>query len=46
MKKETLKKIFNFLKKEENKEHKDNGSIKWKLFFNEPFTKGRIKCGG
>ena len=32
MKKETLKKIFNFLKKEENKEHKDNGSIKWKLF--------------
>jgi hypothetical protein len=33
MERETLKNIFDFLKKEENKEHKDNGSYKVEIVF-------------
>jgi hypothetical protein len=35
MEKETLKNIFNFLEKEENKMPRDKGSFKWKIIFNE-----------
>jgi len=35
MEKETLKNIFNFLEKEENKMPQDKGSFKWKVIFNE-----------
>jgi putative heme iron utilization protein len=35
MEKETLKKIIEFLEKEENKMPQDKGSFKWKVIFNE-----------
>jgi hypothetical protein len=35
MEKETMKKIFDFLEKEENKMPQDKGSFKWKVIFNE-----------
>jgi hypothetical protein len=38
MKKETLKNIFEFLEENENKKHKDSGSLKWKLCFNKSIT--------
>ena len=36
---ETLKKIFDFLEDKENKKNKNKGTLRWKLFFNEPLTK-------
>jgi len=42
MKKETLKRIFDFLEKKENK----NPPFKWKLIFNEPLTKEELTIDG
>ena len=42
MKKETLKRIFNFL--EEKEEH--NAPFKWKILNNEPITKEDLNVGG
>jgi hypothetical protein len=42
MKKETLKKIFEFLKEEDNK----NKPFKWKLVTNEPFTEDELTIEG
>ena len=39
MNKETIRKIFDFLQKKENKKHKDRDNFIWKLKFNEPLTK-------
>jgi len=39
MKKETLKRIFDFLEEKENKLAKVKGTLRWKLAFNEPLTK-------
>ncbi len=42
MEKETLKRIFDFLEKKENK----NPPFKWKLIFNEPLTKEELTIDG
>jgi hypothetical protein len=39
MKKEALKRIFDFLEEKENKLVKEKGTLRWKLAFNEPLTK-------
>ena len=39
MENKTLKKIFDFLEDKENKKNKNKGTLRWKLFFNEPLTK-------
>jgi len=39
MKKETIKRILDFIKKNEGIAPKHYGSIEWKILFNEPFTK-------
>ena len=39
MNKETLKNIFDFLEKKENKKNKNKETSRWKLFFNQPLTK-------
>jgi hypothetical protein len=36
---ETIKNILDFIEKEENKKHKDKGTLRWKFMFNEPLTK-------
>ena len=36
---ETIKNILDFLEKEDNKKHKDKGTLRWKFMFNEPLTK-------
>ena len=38
MNKETLKRIFEFLEKKENKLVKEKGTLRWKVVFNEPLT--------
>ena len=38
MNKETLKRIFEFLEKKENKLAKEKGTLRWKIVFNEPLT--------
>ena len=38
MKKEALKRIFEFIKDKDNKRHKKDGTFEWKLLFNEPLT--------
>jgi len=46
MEKETLKRIFDFLEKKENKKHKGSGSLNWKLFFNISLTKEELNVDG
>jgi hypothetical protein len=46
MKKETLKKILNFLSENEGKTPQTYGSIEWKILFNEPFTKEELNVKG
>ena len=36
---ETIKNILDFLEKEENKKHKDKGTLRWKFMFNDPSIK-------
>ena len=33
---ETLKNILEFIEKEDNKKHKDKGTLRWKFMFNDP----------
>jgi len=46
MKKETLKRIFDFLENKENKKNIKKGTLMWKLFFNEPLTKDDLIVKG
>ena len=46
MEKEALKRIFEFLEEKEGKTHKDKGSLKWKIIFNEPITKEDLNVKG
>ena len=46
MKKETLKRIFDFLEDNEGKKHKEKGSFLWKITFNEPLTKEELNVKG
>ena len=46
MKKETLKRIFDFIENKETKKHKAKSTLKWKLFFNEPLTKDDLIVNG
>ena len=46
MKKEVLKRIFDFFEKNEGKSHKDKGSPKWKIIFNEPITEEDLNVKG
>ena len=46
MEKEALKRIFEFLEEKEGKTHKDKGSLKWKIIFNEPITKEGLNVKG
>ena len=44
MKKEALKRIFDFLEEKESKKYKD--TLRWKLIFNEPLTKEDLNVKG
>ena len=46
MKKEALKRIFDFLEGKENKIHKDKDKFIWKLNFNETLTKEELNVKG
>ena len=46
MEKETIRKIFDFIEKKENKKHKDRDNFIWKLKFNEPLTKDDLVVNG
>ena len=46
MKKEQLKRIFDFLEGKENKKHKDKDKFIWKLKFNETLTKEELNVKG
>lgn len=46
MKIETLKRIFDFIKKNEGIAPKYYGSLEWKILFNEPFTKEDLNVKG
>ena len=46
MKKEALKRIFDFLEEKENKKHKDRDKFIWKLKFNESLTKEELNVKG
>ena len=46
MEKEQLKRIFDFLEAKEGQIHKDKGTFKWKLTFNEPLTKEDLNVKG
>ena len=46
MKKEALKRIFDFLENQENKIHKDRDKFIWKLKFNETLTKEDLNVKG
>ena len=46
MKKEALKRIFDFLEEKENKKHKDRDKFIWKLKFNETLTKEDLNVKG
>ena len=46
MKKEALKRIFDFLEGKENKKHKDKDKFIWKLKFNETLTKEELNVKG
>ena len=39
---EQLKKIIDFLEKKEGKIPKEKGNLRWKMVFNEPFTKKEL----
>jgi hypothetical protein len=43
---ETIKNILDFLEKEDNKKHKDKGTLRWKFMFNEPLTKEELNVKG
>ena len=45
MEKETIRKIFDFIEKKENKKHKDRDNFIWKLKFNESLTKDEEYLG-
>ena len=42
----TLKNIFDFLEKKENKKHKDRDNLVWKLRFGYPLTKEELNVKG
>ena len=46
MEKETMKKIFDFLQKKENKKHKNRDTFIWKLKFGDPLTKEDLIVNG
>jgi len=46
MEKETIRKIFDFIEKKENKKHKDRDNFIWKLKFNESLTKEDLVVNG
>ena len=46
MKKEIVKRIFDFLEEKEGKEYKQKGSFKWKIIFNEPITQEDLNVKG
>jgi hypothetical protein len=46
MEKETLKNIFDFLEKEENKKHKDRDTFIWKVKLGYPLTKEELNVKG
>jgi hypothetical protein len=46
MEKETLKKILEFLEKEDNKKHKYRDTFMWKLKFDEPITEDELNFDG
>ena len=46
MNKEQLKRIFSFIEEKEGQIHKDKGTFKWKLAFNEPLTKEDLNVKG
>ena len=46
MKRETLKRIFEFLEEKENKLAKVKGTLRWKIAFNEPLTKEDLDIKG
>ena len=46
MKKEILKRIFDFLEGNEKKSHKAKGTLLWKIVFNEPLTKEDLDIKG
>ena len=46
MKKEALKRIFEFLEEKENKLHIKKGTLMWKLSFNEPLTEKELNVKG
>ena len=46
MENSTLKNIFDFLEKKENKKNKNKATLRWKLFFNQPLTKEELNVSG
>jgi hypothetical protein len=46
MNKEALKRIFDFIKNKDNKRHKKDGTLEWKLLFNEPLTEEDLNVKG
>ena len=46
MKKEILKRIFDFLEGNEKKSHKTKGTLLWKIVFNEPLRKEDLDIKG
>ena len=46
MKKETLKRIFDFLEEKESKSHQAKGTLLWKIIFNEPLTNKDLNVKG
>ena len=46
MKKEIVKRIFEFLEEKENKLAKVKGTLRWKIAFNEPLTKEDLDIKG
>ena len=46
MEKEALKRIFDFFEKNEGKNHKQKGSLRWKIIFNEPITEEELNFKG
>jgi len=46
MEKEALKRIFDFIKNKDNKRHKKDETLEWKLLFNEPLTEKDLNVKG
>ena len=46
MKKETLKRIFDFLEEKESKSHQAKGTLLWKIIFNEQLTNKDLNVKG